>query len=394
MSVRKQRRKLADGSVREFYMVHVKYEHPDGRITEVRKVPPVQTRRGAEEYERQVRQSILDGTVARKEVPTFEKWFENTYMKEWVLANGNGEGTLNEKKSIFRTHLRPVFGALKLDAIDEARIARFKASLFQNPRIKSNKTRNNILTALSNPLRCAERARIIARAPRVGLFKTERPEIEWLEFEEYNRLLNAALIEGPGWYGAVCLAGEAGLRQGEVRALRWREDVDLIGMTITVQQSIRHKRKGTPKGRRRRTVPMTQTLLAALKNLDVVRTGYVVRDREGESMNEGKYREALSRICRRAGLPEFGWHRLRHSFGTHAAFFGVNPWRLQAWMGHQRIDETMLYVHVAEAHPRPIPPVLVEAGAGESDPDRRILAMMSARVHGGATRTEEARKLA
>ena len=24
--------------------------------------------------------------------------------------------------------------------------------------------------------------------------------------------------------------------------------------------------------------------------------------------------------------------------------FGVNPWRLQTWMGHKRIDETMLYV--------------------------------------------------
>jgi hypothetical protein len=39
----------------------------------------------------------------------------------------------------------------------------------------------------------------------------------------------------------------------------------------------------------------------------------------------------------------------RHSFGTHAAAFGVNPWRLMTWMGHKRIDETMLYVHLAIA---------------------------------------------
>jgi len=30
--------------------------------------------------------------------------------------------------------------------------------------------------------------------------------------------------------------------------------------------------------------------------------------------------------------------------------FGVNPWKLMLWMGHKRIDETMLYVHFAEAH--------------------------------------------
>jgi hypothetical protein len=28
---------------------------------------------------------------------------------------------------------------------------------------------------------------------------------------------------------------------------------------------------------------------------------------------------------------------------------------LQTWIGHKRIDETMLYVHVAENHRREIP---------------------------------------
>jgi integrase len=64
-------------------------------------------------------------------------------------------------------------------------------------------------------------------------------------------------------------------------------------------------------------------------------------------------------LYRAAGLPERGWHNLRHAFGTHAAMFGVNPWKLMLWMGHKRIDETMLYVHFAEAHLRPLPePVL------------------------------------
>jgi hypothetical protein len=63
----------------------------------------------------------------------------------------------------------------------------------------------------------------------------------------------------------------------------------------------------------------------------------------------------------------------------HAALFGVNPWRLQAWLGHKRIDETMLYVHVAEAHPRDLPEVVINAANGIADPDRRVLAMLGAR---------------
>ena len=48
-------------------------------------------------------------------------------------------------------------------------------------------------------------------------------------------------------------------------------------------------------------------------------------------------------------------------------------------MGHKRIDETMLYVHVAENHRRDIPADIVAAAAGELDPDRRVLRMLGTR---------------
>jgi len=81
-------------------------------------------------------------------------------------------------------------------------------------------------------------------------------------------------------------------------------------------------------------------------------------------------------------LPVRLWHTLRHCFGTHAALFGVNPWRLQTWLGHKRIDETMLYVHVAESHAREWPESVQEAASRELDPDKRIIAMLGARVRG------------
>jgi hypothetical protein len=39
----------------------------------------------------------------------------------------------------------------------------------------------------------------------------------------------------------------------------------------------------------------------------------------------------------------------------------------------------MLYVHVAEAHPRDLPEVVINAGNGIADPDRRVLAMLGSR---------------
>jgi len=124
---------------------------------------------------------------------------------------------------------------------------------------------------LSKALRYAEDVRLIDKAPKVGLLWAERPEIVAWSLDEYARVLRAARELDASWYVAVCLAGEAGLRIGEVRALEWRRDVDLVAGIITVNQQTRRGKTGTPKGRTRRTVPMPPALLAALKGLDQIR---------------------------------------------------------------------------------------------------------------------------
>jgi hypothetical protein len=96
-------------------------------------------------------------------------------------------------------------------------------------------------------------------------------------------------------------------------------------------------------------------------------------------------------MCKKAGLRERSWHSARHTFATHAARFGVNPWRLQAWLGHSTIAMTMRYVHHVEDHHRPIPAPVLAAGAAITDPDERVVAMLSARsvpIRGNAVATD------
>ena len=72
-------------------------------------------------------------------------------------------------------------------------------------------------------------------------------------------------------------------------------------------------------------VPVTVTLYEAQRAMDVVREGYVVLDHvgrgeTGRAKHEAKVvKRLMERVCRKAGLPESGWHQLRHSVGTHAA---------------------------------------------------------------------------
>jgi integrase len=312
-----------------------------------------------------------------REVLTFAEWFKGRFWREWVVGRRNKPTEVKSKEFIYEGHLKAVFGHLPLDEIGTGEISAFRASLVEKK--LSEKRINNILAVLSKALKYAVDCELIAKSPKIGLYKVERPEIEPWDFAQYARLLHAAKIEGADWYAAVCLAGEAGLRSGEVKALRWREDVDLIAKTITVNQQTCYGETTTPKGRTRRTIPMTDTLERALRALEMVREGFVVRNLDGSQKSDGQANAVILRICRRAGLPEKRWHTLRHTFGTHAALFGVNPWRLQTWMGHKRIDETMIYVHVAENHRREIPESILEVVKSETDPDRRVLAMLAAR---------------
>jgi len=319
-----------------------------------------------------------DRKHTRKECPTFEDWFNGRFWDEWVIAERNKPSERAAKECAFRVHLQPIIGKTRLDDINAATVQQIRAALVAKK--IGDKRINNVMAVLSKALRYAVDAELIDHSPKIRFRKTERPEIEAWDWDEYARILASARVEGPEWYAAVCLAGEAGLRVGEVRALRWREDVDLVSGHVTVNQQSWKGQVGTPKGRTRRTIPMTDTLLAALKALEVVRTGNVIRNPDGTPIRDAQTSHATYRICVRAGLPKKGWHTLRHCFGTHAALLGINPWTLMSWMGHKRIDETMGYVHVAERSRREIPETILRAAENKSDPNHRVVAMLGARA--------------
>lgn len=69
-----------------------------------------------------------------------------------------------------------------------------------------------------------------------------------------------------------------------------------------------------------------------------VRTGFVIRTLDGAGMNGNPTKYHCYRLCRAAstasGIP----------FGTRGDV-QPDPWKLMLWMGHKRIDETMLYVN-------------------------------------------------
>jgi hypothetical protein len=65
-------------------------------------------------------------------------------------------------------------------------------------------------------------------------------------------------------------------------------------------------------------VSTTETLLAALKALDMIRTGFVIRNLDDPGMTDNETKYHCYRICWAAGSPERGTHELLKRRDCHA----------------------------------------------------------------------------
>ncbi len=116
MSVRLRKWTDKKRTVRATWIVDVKYRHADGSVQAVRQTSPIQTKRGAQQHERQLRDSLQNGTFGKEvnEVPTLAQFKERflTYSE-----NNNKPSAVHAKRLALKNHLEPVFGKLRLNQI-------------------------------------------------------------------------------------------------------------------------------------------------------------------------------------------------------------------------------------------------------------------------------------
>lgn len=188
------------------------------------------------------------------------------------------------------------------------------------------------------------------------------PPSEWrfLDFGETGRLLEAAKGE-PLWYAMVLVAVRTGLRNGELRALRW-EDVDLRAGKLIVRRAAAKQAVGTPKSGRSREVPLSDETIKVLRAHRHL-CSLVFCHPDGRMWTQDECDRPLERISKRAGLAPVSWHVLRHTFASHLAMRGAPLKAIQELLGHSQISTTMRYAHLTPATKREAV-ALLDTGAG------------------------------
>ena len=151
----------------------------------------------------------------------------------------------------------------------------------------------------------------------------------------------------------VRIAAYAGLRQGELLALRWR-DVDFAGSALTIARALSAGVESSTKSGRVRRVPLAEQAAAALRRMSR-RAHYTSPDDLvfcnvfGRALDDSALRRRYRRAQAAADVRPLRFHDLRHTFGSLLAMRGVDVVTIQKAMGHSALATTSRYLHARPA---------------------------------------------
>ena len=165
---------------------------------------------------------------------------------------------------------------------------------------------------------------------RLHTFQESPGRVRYLTAQEAEALLEACRGH-PKLFGFVILALYTGMRRGEIERLLWN-DVDLEKGIIRVKDS---------KTRKARMIPIPKDLQRFLESLPHT-SDYV--------LGPWGFKRSFCSACRRAGLQDFRFHDLRHTYASWKVMAGVDLRTVAELLGHRTLAMVMRYSHLSPDH--------------------------------------------
>lgn len=175
---------------------------------------------------------------------------------------------------------------------------------------------------------------------QVSKLRESRGRTRFLSVGEFHKLMNACReSKNPYLEIIVTLALLTGMRRGEILSLLW-DDIRFDKALLYIKD---------PKNGEPRFAPLEPEVLLPLQGLYTKRNGnnpfvFPSKKRFGQIC----IRKAFEEAVRRAGIDNFRFHDLRHTFATYARMDGATIFEVMISMGHKTPDTTQKYSHPEE----------------------------------------------
>jgi integrase len=233
----------------------------------------------------------------------------------------------------------------RISAVFNYRMRESAFGLPSNPVAQDDKRREPRPGALA--YYAPEEVEALARALADGLHR------DLWEFKIRDEVRDAMTAEDHRDAELVRVAAYAGLRLGELLALRWR-DVDFAGHAVTIGRAMSAGVESSTKSGHVRRVPLPDQAAGALDRLskrkDFTGPGELVFvNVYGRPLDGSALRRRFKKARDAAKLRPLRFHDLRHTYGSLLAAAGVDLVTIQSAMGHSALATTGRYLHAKPA---------------------------------------------
>jgi integrase len=283
-----------------------------------------------------------------------ERWLEQTEVFQSARPV-----TLHRHRRNYELHIQPTLGPLRVQEIDRARMRQWVMQLAAN---YSPSLIRNCLAILNGAFRDAVDMKIIDDNPCSNVKRPpeRRKPIQTWTIEECSKLL-AVVKDDPMWFAVYRVLLGTGMRQGELRALRW-SDVNFTKGRIHIRRTMTMTQDGKvivgtdTKTGGERVVALAAGPAAALRSWQDTKPirpinperDYVFGTRPGSPLGLSYWQKRHDAFIAEAGIRRIPLHGTRHSFATVSMEQGIHPKIVQEALGHSRIETTLnRYSHVS-----------------------------------------------
>jgi len=270
-------------------------------------------------------------------------------LVERYTENFQQQRSFHTSKIHFIETLKERFSSWTLDKITYYEAERFKTdrqnTLTKKGTPRTASTINKEVNTLRHMLKKAVSWGMLERSPfekgeTLHLRENNR-RLRYLSTEEIQALLK----ECPAHLRDIVeIDLLTGMRRGELLSLKWSQ---IAGGFIYLHET---------KTDEARQIPILKDLEAVFKRIRQyqwakgLKSEYVFCGDQGRPFKEVK--RSFASACKRAGITDFRFHDLRHTFASHYVMRGGSIKGLQRILGHKDIHMTMRYSHLSKEFAR------------------------------------------